>query len=170
MWIRITLMGILIRLFTLRWIRMRCGSGSGFLFDAVRHFALIRLRIRIQILSSNPWKSAQIGSYSKHFGSPSANWCLSGCGSVFQFSLMRMWVRMRIQATKMMKIHADPDPDPQYWLPVPFPVNRYRYLLAGSASCLMRTTGGWQLWATPPYSSGRSLTGSATSNHQRLAC
>jgi hypothetical protein len=37
------------------------------------------------------------------------------------FNLMRMWTRMRIQATKMMRIHADPDtnPDPQHCQKVP---------------------------------------------------
>jgi hypothetical protein len=67
---------------------------------------------------SNPWEIAHIGSYSIHFGLPSANWCGSSsgsslwlwCGSGYRsgflfdvdsdFYLMRMW----IQVTKMMQI------------------------------------------------------------------
>ncbi len=51
--------------------------------------------IWIQILGSNPWKSAKIGSYSIHFGLSSSNWCGSGswsslshrCGSGFLFDV-----------------------------------------------------------------------------------
>ncbi len=62
-----------------------CGSGSGF-------SPWCGPQIWIQILGSNPWKSAQIGSYSIHFGLASANWC--GFRSGF--------------------FYADPDADPGY--------------------------------------------------------
>ncbi len=73
--------------FTLMWIRIR-----------------IRL-IKLQNKGSEPWKSAQIGLYSIHFGLSSANWCGSGsslllsCGSG-SASSWSLW--------------CDSDPDPTF--------------------------------------------------------
>ncbi len=121
LWIHITLMRI--RIF------FGCGSGSD--FSPWCEFGS-GSRSRLLNKASNPWKRAQIGSYSIHFGLSFANWCRSssayslslwcgsGSGSWFQFYgvpdfyLMRMWIRMRIQVTKMMWIHADTDPDLQH--------------------------------------------------------
>ncbi len=70
-----------------------CGSTDFYLmWIRIRLFTL--MQIRIQILASkkgsNSWKSAQIGSYSIHFGLSSANWC--GSGSISGSSLS-LWCR-----------------------------------------------------------------------------
>ncbi len=83
----VTLMRIQIRFVTLirfgSYLSLCCGSGS-----------------KLPNKDSKPWKSAQIGSYSLHFGSSSANWCGSGtslllwcgfvnrCGSGSSLSLL----------------------------------------------------------------------------------
>ncbi len=53
-----------------------CGSVSDF-SPRCRFWS----RSRLPNKGSNPWKSAQIGSCSIHFGSSSANWCGSGSSS-----------------------------------------------------------------------------------------
>jgi hypothetical protein len=68
-------------------------------------------RIKAQTLD----KSAQTGPFSLHF-------CLQTDADLVPIqpiTLMRMWIRVQIHVTKMMRIHADPDPDadpdPQHW-------------------------------------------------------
>ncbi len=81
-----------------------CGSGFWFLFDAdvdedpdPTFHPDVDLDPDPSFQDSNPWKSAQIGSYSIRFGLSTANWCGSGtslsilcvsgcgCGSWFLF-------------------------------------------------------------------------------------
>jgi hypothetical protein len=89
LWIRITLVWIRIQIFTPMRIRI-----LNFFFTRIRIRLFTLIWIWIQILASKPsWKSAQIDSYSIHFGLSSANWCGSGsesnlslwCGSGFGF-------------------------------------------------------------------------------------
>ncbi len=67
-----------------------CGSVCGFLFDADADPDPTfhpdadphpYTNPSFQIKAQTPGKSAQIGSYSIHFGLSSANWCGSGCES-----------------------------------------------------------------------------------------
>ncbi len=84
-----------------------CGSGCGFLFDSdpgadPTFWCGFGFRSQHPKKGSNPWKSAQIGSYAIHFGLSSANWYRSGssfslwCGSCFLFDadtkLMGIWI------------------------------------------------------------------------------
>jgi hypothetical protein len=45
----------------------------------------------------------------------SANWCGSGSWFLFDADPDFYLMRIRIQVTKMMRIHTDPDRDPRHW-------------------------------------------------------
>ncbi len=89
--------------------------------DMDSDFYLMRMRIQVFILCKcgsgsdfslgsgpkNPWKNAQIGSYSIH--SIISLWCGSGSWFLFEADLNPNFNLMRIQVTKLMRIHADPD-------------------------------------------------------------
>ncbi len=103
LWIRITLMRILMR------IRR---SGFWFLFDADPDWTL---HPDVDLdpdpdpdpnKGSNPWKSAKIGTYSIHFGLSSASWCGSRTGSGSSLSL---WCG----SGNFFLFDADADPDYQ---------------------------------------------------------
>ncbi len=80
-----------IRILSLIW----CGWGSGSDFSP-----WCGSRSIFQIKTQNSWKSSQIGSYSIHYGLPSANWCGS-------WSSSSLWCGSGCR----FLIDADPDPD-----------------------------------------------------------
>ncbi len=64
-----------------------CGSASRWCGSGFDLITLMWIRILVPDKGTNPWKSAQIGSYSIDFGLSSANWCGSGSGSRSSLSL-----------------------------------------------------------------------------------
>jgi hypothetical protein len=89
-----------------------------FSFMWMRIYVRIRLftLMRIQILASkikapNPWKSAQIGPYSIHFGLSSANAKMMRI--LFQIQL-NMWIRILIFSWCGSGFLFDADPEPGF--------------------------------------------------------